>query len=250
MKAKIWLLLPSLFLTAHLNAQDFTLREILNRYYQASGGLSQVAIVRSMHMRGESLKEGQTRGQGEIVTIVKKAPDKMRITRLVGERESHLGTNGKEAWFQNAPSSGGMLEGNAAEALMRDASIQNELFRAADKGVELSLIGRQPLEVDGSQTQAYVIEALFPDGYKRLHFIHPQTFFLRRSLHLPPGTAPDEASESIYGDIRLVKDVQVAFEIHQFKSGVKQSTLYMEEVSFNTGVLDSFFDPPPAIAQN
>lgn len=228
-------------------ASAYSLRELLERYHVASGGLAQIATVRSMRMQGESVPVELKRGQGELVTIVKKDPDRIRITRVVGEQVTHLGANGKEAWYKVENGSGVLLQDQAAASLMRDASIQNELFRSADRGVTLQLLGREPLEVDGSTTQAYVIEATFQDGFKRLHFLHPQTFFLRRSIHLPPGVGRTEASESYYNDIRKVSDVLVAFEIQQFKAGELQSILYLDEVVFNAGVLDSFFDPPASL---
>lgn len=143
------------------------LREILNKHWEAMGGMRNWAQVESIRLNGTIEREGQT----VDIVIVKKRPDQIRATvtlPIPGKDDEKLQVirahDGKTAWtatrMAGAPEmKKEMLADEAAEELLADAGVLPPLIKLWREGADLTL--KEQSVVSG--VEAHVIQAI-PDG--------------------------------------------------------------------------------------
>ena len=234
------LLLACFMGSASLRAESPGLQEVLQRHYEAMGGLANLERIESMEARGY-LDSGDRRIE---VLILKKKPNKARISLRFGEQRIVKGYDGAAAWSRgpspNTPAN--PLPGEEARGFIRDAPIHGVLLQHRTRGIRLDWHGATTLE-DGQAV--WRIDAHHPNGDRNEVYLDQETY--RKVLMVTRERTGEEMRvyRAYPEDFRLVDSVWVAFRVRNYRDTLPQPTLHLQSVAFNVGIIDEIFRKPP-----
>ncbi|UCE66138.1 MAG: aspartyl protease family protein, partial [Candidatus Zixiibacteriota bacterium] len=212
--------------------------DILNRYFEASGGLGNLKAERGHYLEGELSVAGL---QGTIKTWSQK-PGRSRMEADLGIIKMIQGDNGDFKWVLD---SNGKLQKmtNPDEATIKRKKIsirmaeyeyadpESDVFKASFEGVEI---------IEGEDCYAVKIENnINNDSYTG--YYSTETFLLKKSVSIEG----DNSNDSYYDDYRDVDGLMIAFGIRQImhQTGQEQQIVLSEYVS-NPDIAPSLFNPP------
>lgn len=223
-----------------LQAQRLTVEEVLEAYVQRMGGYAALQRIQSARLIGEIQRPD---GSSNSITVLKKQPDLTRVTVDTGRLQLIQAYNGEVAWFERRigkKSEFGLMKDRDAGSFIRDAPLTNHLVRHRNmEDLQINLLEDRML----NHTPCYAVEAIFDDGSRSVHLIEKDSFLERRIFEFDDQTG--EKTILIPSQFERHGGVDFAMRIiRQNADGERLSTLQLESVDTNVGILDKAFDPP------
>jgi outer membrane lipoprotein-sorting protein len=223
---------------AFAQASENNISYVLERYIDSMGGRAALERIRSVRLSGTV---NYPDGSSHAITVIKKKPDKVRVILDTGMVRFIQAYDGETAWF--ARESGkyafhDRMRGSFAESFIREAPLENVLINPAGTEVDITL----GPDVTVARALCYQVIATFPDRSKVIHYIEKESFLERRILEFD-----DEGkliAELVPGKFETVDSVEFAMQIVRLKDDKTISTLLLDDVKTNVGILDSAFSPP------
>jgi len=247
----VWLKAATLVLIAlfsvspgHAQYTEDDVDYVIQRYVESMGGMASLQRIMSVRMSGNVEYPD---GSRHSITVLKKRPDKVRVSLDTGQVRFIQAYNGTEAWFGRKAGRNEFhdrMRGDLRDSFIREAPLENVLLSSRlqqQEEVRISL-GQ---DVTVAKKPCYQVIARFPSGAKVIHYIEKETFLERRILEFD-----DEGnlvSELVPGGFETHGGVSFATNIVRLKDGSAVSTLRLEEIDLNVGILNSAFDPPVAL---
>lgn len=211
---------------------------VIDRYIEAMGGRAALERIRSVRLGGTvAYPDGST----HAITVLKKKPNKVRVVLDTGILRFVQAYDGETAWFARESGRNSFhdrLRGSFAASFIREAPLENILVNPGETDVVISL----GPEVTVAQAPCYQVVATFPDGSKVVHYIEKESFLERRIFEYDP--EGKLLSELVPGKFETIDGVDFAMQIVRLKDGETISTLTLDEVQTNVGILDTAFSPP------
>jgi hypothetical protein len=212
--------------------------DILNRYFEATGGLDKLKAERAQYMEGELAVAGL---QG-TVKIWSQKPGRSRTDVDLGIMKMIQGDNGEFKWVLD---SNGKLQKitNPDEAAIKrkKISVLMDEYEYADPGSEVFKATFEGLDsVEGRN--CYVIKItnnINNDSFTG--YYNTDTFLLAKSVSIKG----QESGDTFYDDYRDVDGLKVAFRVKEIphQTGQEQTVDFTKYVS-NPDIDPSLFDPP------
>jgi len=213
---------------------------VIQRYVESMGGMAALQRIMSVRMSG---KVEYPDGSRHSITVLKKRPDRVRVSLDTGTIRFIQAYNGTEAWF--ARKSGrrefhDRMRGDLKETFIREAPLENVLLSSRLRDNEVSITLGPDVTV--AKELCYQVIARFPSGEKIIHYIEHDEFLERRILEYDADG--NLVSELVPGSFETHAGVSFATSIVRLKDGKTVSTLQLEEIDVNVGILNNAFDPP------
>jgi len=138
------------------------------------------------------------------------------------------------------------LTGNM-ESVMINSSYGNSAFLAPEKyGISYELKGKEV--ADGKEY--LLLERIYPDGYTTTFFIDPETYLIYKFKQESYDEMQMEIlEETVFSDYREIDGIMTAFSLTILRNGGEFAVLTLTDVSFNTGLEDSWFKMNPSLSQ-
>ena len=241
-RSAVMLALVGAFVASPTAAQDMTLEQVLERHYEAIGGVEAWKNFGSMKAVGTFALPAQ--GIEAPFTMVQKRPNKLRLEFTLQGMTGVQAYDGETAWMRMPFMTGKdeperMPDGMAAE-LKEDADIDGPLIGYEQEGHQLELVGLE--ETEG--TQAYKIKVTRQSG----SVIH---YFLDAEYYIPikvEGTRMQMGQEVQFAQILSdYKEVDGLLLPHSIASQ-PGPVITIESYQINVPVADSTFVMPAASA--
>lgn len=227
-----------LLVVSPLMGQDAYLQSILNGYYDSMGGRAALERIRSVRLIGTIEFPD---GTSQTISIVKKRPNKVRLSFSSGNQFITQGYNGTDSWVSiDGPYYSGTqaMSAELAKAFIRNAPLESSLFRGPEDGIQHSL----GPDVQLNQIECFQIISTFDDGDYQVRYIEKSTFRERRIFEY---SADGELqSEIIPSAFERFSGIDFAMKTIRLEDGINVSTIKIDTVVTNPGSLDSAFDPP------
>jgi hypothetical protein len=233
--------LPDAIAQENSNESDITY--ILNRYIKSMGGRANLQKIRSIRMEGDLIYAD---GTSHKLTVLKKKPNLVRITLDTGTLRIIQAYDGKDAWFAREQGNNLFIDrmrGQARTTFLIQAPIENILIDKRDSGAEIELLE----DVEFVRVPCYQIEARFPDGSRIIHCINKETYLEHRILQY--NREGELASEIVPSNFEFFDGILFSMNSKVVADGEEVSSLVIEEVQTNIGVLDSAFSPPTELPE-
>lgn len=216
---------------------------VIERYVEAMGGRGSLEKISSVRLSGTIRYPD---GSRHFLTVLKKKPDRIRLSINTGTLRFTQAYDGEVAWSSThfKGDSVSRLMGPAeADRFIREAPLENALINPGASGATIS---RGP-EVTLAGKPGFQLIAVYPDGSRSVFHIEKETHFERRIIEYDPNGA--FISEVIPSRFEKFSGVVFALQIiRRDASGTNLSTLVIDEVETNLGILDSAFAPPATLA--
>lgn len=219
------------------NSVEFVLKE----YYKAMGGRAALEQISSVNLRGTL---SYADGSQQLVSILKKRPNKVRLSFSTNDIRVAHAYNGTLAWTSLSSPQGSIsrrMDKDFSISFIRSAPLENALFKEFDENVRHEL-GE---DVEFGNLSFYQIYCHFSDGSYSVHWIEKESFRERRIKEYD--AKGKLLSEIIPSNFVRFAGVDFAMRIIRFENGKKVSTMDFQSVEVNPGCLDAVFDPPTSI---
>lgn len=219
-------------------ANEDNVQYVLERYIESMGGRASLESIRSVRLSGKIIYPS---GLAHNITVLKKKPDMVRVVLDTGTVRFIQAYDGKVAWFSRQAGRNAFydrMRGQLASNFIREAPLENVLIDPRETGVELSL--GEPVDV--ARQPCYQVIAQFPDGSKVIHYIEMDAYLERRIFEY--NEKGELVADLIPSKFETVQGVMFALQIVRMNNGKQVSTLKLDEVEVNVGILDTPFTPP------
>lgn len=212
--------------------------DIMDRYFNAAGGLDRLKAERSHYLEGNIKVAGL---EGTIKVWIEK-PDRSRIEFDLGVFKMIQGDNGDYNWVIDT---NGKLQKttNPDEAAVKRKEVRRRMaeYEYADRESDVFKVTYMGVEeIDGESCYVIKIENNINSDYET-DYINKDNFYLEKSVSIE-GT---ESHDSFYEDYRDVAGIKVPFRQKQIahETGQEEEMEITEYVS-NPDIEPSLFDPP------
>lgn len=210
--------------------EGLTAEQVINKYIQVMGGKEKLSQIKDETMK----LTGSMQGMNLVVTITRKAPNKLyqSIDFGVGQQKTVFdGTRGKvSAMGQEQEMTGSQLEEMKVQAAL------NSFLDYASQGIKLELAGMETI----NNKDAYKINLIYPSGKKNSQYYDANTGFLIRTnstIESPQG------SLSITIDYDDYKESNGYMVAHKMIQGTPMGSIELTLSSYevNKNVPDDLF---------
>ena len=238
MKKIILLIFLSLFLfSLTVLAPCQTTEEVMEKMIQAQGGRDTLAKIKDSTFTGtiEMIQMGLT----GAASMYQKEPNMMRMDAEVMGMTVTQAFDGETAWTIN-PQTGEISEMSEKETAYakRQALGNDALLNPQKYGITCNYTGKEKI----GEKEYLVLEQTYSDGYKATIYLDPDTYLVYKTKGLTLNQMSVEVeAESILSDYKEVEGMMIPHTITTYQDGEEYITITLTEISFNTGLEDSFF---------
>jgi outer membrane lipoprotein-sorting protein len=229
-------------LGAAAHAEDLTLDQVVERYYQAMGGEEAWSKVTAMHQKGVM----QMMGMEAPMEIWSKRPRRLRIEFTMQGMTGIQAVDGDSGW-QVMPFMGSTepepMPDDMLKAMSSDVDVDGPLFDWQEKGHQVELVGKE--DVEG--TEAYRLDLVLKGGTEITLFLDAEHFVPIRLESKASFQGQEFESTTTISDYKEVDGLMVAHSL-QAETPMGAQTITVQEVEVNPEIEDSFFAMPAPAA--
>ena len=212
--------------------------DILNKMIDAMGGRKAMEAITDQTSSG-SIELTQM-GLSGTVTNYFKRPNKTRMDIEVMGMVITQAFDGETAWMVN-PQTGSSEEmpEQMAEFAKRDSMGDDAFLNPKKHGITYTAKGKE--EVDGKE--CFVLEQKYSDGYVATLYIDAKTYLIYKTKGMNINQMGVEVEqESVMTDYKKINGLMSPHTMTQYQDGEEFLVFTLEEVKYNTGLEDSFFE--------
>lgn len=228
-----------LFCLSVLTVFDYaeTAEDIVNKMIEAQGGRKVLEGIKDSTYAGSL--EMIMMGISGSATMYQKEPNMMRMDAEVMGMTFTQAFDGQIAWMTN-PQTGATeeLPENMAQYAKREALGFSSILYPEKFGITFTYKGKEKV----GEKEYLVLEQGFADGYKMTNYIDPETYMIFKTKAMTLNQMGVEVeNETFPSDYKKVEGVMVPHTITIYQDGEEYMTITLTEISFNSGLEDSFF---------
>jgi hypothetical protein len=220
-------------------AQDLTdPHEILNKYFEASGGLERLKAERTSYFEGTLSLGGM---EGSIKAWTEK-PDRSRAEVVIGPLSMTQGDNGELEWFVDANGKVQKMT-KPDEAAQKRKEVERLMaeYEYADPASDIFTVSFEGTETV-EEVGCYVVKvanSINSDFHN--YYIGTDDFLLKKSVDIHG----EQSGDTYYGDYREVDGLLVAFRTREipYQTGEAQE-IAVTRYESNPDIEPGTFDPP------
>jgi hypothetical protein len=210
------------------------LAKILTRYYiEGFGGPEVWEKISSLKVSGNLLlKEGEFE-----LNAFQKKPDLIKVSMRDNQREWVLGYDGETAWreFPGANRKAEPMPADEARRFKHNAHFGNHLLYPFASGKTIEYMDTIPVE----GTICHQIRVTLDTDYQVDYFIDIRTYLEIKAVNTDLRTG--EVNSLVYQDYFREYGMPIARQVESFEDGEWVSSLRLDEVKVNAGVMPWMF---------
>ena len=216
-------------------AQDLTLETVLDRHFDALGGLELIQGIETMEGTGR-----MTVGPGMEAAFTRyaKRPNKVRLEIEIQGMTGVQAFDGETAWMfmpfmgQTSPE---LMPDDMAAAMLQEADMDGPLVDYASKGNQVELLGME----DG----AHKLQVTLKTGDVQYYHIDAETFLLRSVTGAMSMEGMDLEFTTTFSDFRDINGLLIPHHIDMtgMSGPGSEGVVIIESLQVNTEIDDSLF---------
>ncbi len=216
------------------------LQYVLERFLKSSGGRAEFQKLRSIRIVG---RIDFINGQSGSIVVLKKKPNMVRMTFDYGDYRVTQAYDGETAWWMQEHEAGNKIEhfkmqGQMEKSFIREAPIANALINRDIEGVDFILGPDERI----AGNNCVRIDVTFPDGSQSIHYLSKETYHEVRIVKQDPQGVVENII--VPSRFEIIDGVVFSTRISQMDAaGVIISTMFIESIETNLGLLNSAFSP-------
>jgi outer membrane lipoprotein-sorting protein len=218
-----------------LQAQDLTLETVLDRHFDALGGLEQIQGIQTMEGTGR-----MTVGPGMEAAFTRyaKRPNKVRLEIEIQGMTGIQAFDGETAWMfmpfmgQTSPE---IMPDDMAAAMLQEADMDGPLVDYLTKGNQVELMG-----MEGG---AYKLQVTLGTGDVQYYHINADTFLLDKVTGNMTMQGMDLEFETAFSDFRDVNGLIIPHHIDMtgMQGPGSEGVVIIDSLQINSDIDDSIF---------
>jgi outer membrane lipoprotein-sorting protein len=218
-----------------VQAQDLTLETVLDRHFDALGGLEQIQGIQTMEGTGR-----MTVGPGMEAAFIRyaKRPNKVRLEIEIQGMTGIQAFDGETAWMfmpfmgQTSPE---IMPDDMAAAMLQEADMDGPLVDYQTKGNQVELLG-----MEGS---VYKLQVTLGNGDVQYYHINADTFLLDKVTGSMTMQGMDLEFETAFSDFRDVNGLIIPHHIDMtgMQGPGSEGVVIIDSLQINSEIDDSIF---------
>ncbi len=215
-----------------------TLQDVLNKNYQAKGGLEKLKGIKTIYAEGKVVAQGM---EMPFKTWVK-YPDKIKMQTKFQGQTMVQAYDGKTAWWI-MPMMGPKpmpMPPSQAEQFKEQNQFRDPLVFYKELGYKLEYLGEG--EADG--TPVYKIKLSKPNGDVLIYYLDKETGLEIKADFYGKRQGREIKGENYFGDYRKVNGILFPFYIETRMGGKVVSQVTIEKIVINQPIDDAIFKMP------
>jgi len=218
--------------------------EILNRYFEAAGGINRLSAEQTSYSEG-TLTVGGMEGTIKVWT---QRPDRSRAEINLGPLKMTQGDNGRHAWVMDQNGQVQLIT-NPDEATIKRRQVRKliEEYAYLEKGSDIFTVSFEGVEsVDGNE--CYIVKiANKINNDSHTYYINTGTFNREKAVFIEDV----ESRDAIYSDYREIDGLMIPFRTQEIphQTGQTHEIIITDYIS-NPGIDSVLFEPPEAGAKD
>jgi len=239
LKPSILFLSLGLMFSVNVTAQDDSLEEILDTYFEVIGQENLIEI-QSIKQTGKIFTQGI-----EIpMEMTMKRPNMMRINANIGGADAvFMAYDGTNGWSLQ-PWTGSLdpqdLPEDQLKDAMQQADLDGALFNYAEKGHQVELQGTE--EVEGTNT--YKLKLTLKSGNILYYFIDTEAYVPIKITSKTNMQGQEIESEQFLSNYKMINGFAVAHSVETKIMGNTQMQITIDSVEVDIEIDDAFFKKP------
>jgi outer membrane lipoprotein-sorting protein len=218
-----------------------SLDEVLQRYFQAAGGLDKMKAVQATRVSGR-----MSLGQGIEATFVRtgKRPNKVRLEFTVQGVTGIQAYDGENAWMlmpfmgQTQPE---LMPPDLARSIEEEADFDGPLVDYRAKGHQVELVGRESVE----GTPAFKLKVTLKSGDVSFYYLDAEYYLPLRTESTRRFQGQELKVVTSFGDYKEVGGLMMPHAITVTGQGPGTQQLIIGKVELNPEIPDDHFRMPP-----
>ena len=246
LKKAVLLTLSGILLAGPATAQQASLQDVLNNYYEAVGGVDAWKDVQSIKASGKRMMGP---GMDAPFVMMAKRPGKIRVEFTVQGMTGVMAYDGQTAWMfmpfmgKTEPE---VMPDFMAEEIKQESDLDGPLMGYKDDGHQLELVGKE----DADGTPAYKVKVTLKNGDVQYYYLDSEHYVpikITGSRDMQGNIINYEVTLS---DYKGVGGLMMAHSISSKAQGMAaQDVITIEKVELNTALDDASFSMPKAAAE-
>ena len=235
---KLFTLFIGILIAFSMNAQDLSLNEILENYYEVCG-MDELAGLESVIMEGKTSNQGME----NTFTITILNPGRYRLdVPIQGQNMVQVFNNGS-AWMV-APWTGSLdpkdLSDDEIKRMEKQADLTGDLYNWKEKGNKLELLGKEDFE--GSDV--YKIKCVDKNEDVTTYFMDAENFVILKEESTVTMRSEEMKTQSTLSDYKEVGSMVLPHSVSTSYQGQVVSQIMITEYVLNPQVDVSIFEKP------
>lgn len=223
------------------NPQDPKLTEVLNKHYEATGGVENWDKIETMIIKGSL----HSQGTAIPMQVTYKRPNKCKARYQLGEHTLVQSFNGNLAWQTN-PLAGlpdpTLMPPEMIKYFTDNCYLDGPLINHEEKNNKIEYKG---LEDIGKNQKAHKLLVSFNSGNIQTYYLDSESFLPVKMIGEYKIDEGDSRVTMLYSDYRKVNDVVVPYFMKNTIKGPETSEgIEIQTISFNENVPDNTFNAP------
>lgn len=223
-----------------LSAQtdSYVMQRALQRYTEAYGGGRDATALSSISIEGTQTQDGNT----HEFLLRKKRPNSIRYRLGLGENSETIGYDGRTGWMQvqdGTEVTTRLLTKGELQIVKNEATFDSPLFHhLQNRYNDVEMVGRDTVEAQN----VFVYYVRESNGQRSRYYLDAQEpYVLKRELL---NDQDEVILSTYYRDYREVQGYPFAFEIENRVGDSVVSTVKVENITANPGLLSFYFTMP------
>ncbi len=239
---KLVLSLFGLFAAGIILAQDLTIEQVLDKYYNAVGQ-DKLSKVQSTKMTGKGFQMGME----FPLTVIRKRPNMSYTEVEVQGMKIISAFDGEKGWAIvpfTSPDPQDLPEEQVKSA--KEQGIDGMLFDWKNNGRKVELVGKE--DMDG--TPVYNIKVTTKDNNVYNYFLDANNFLILKTKTSVLAQGQTVDAETVFSDYRDVNGIKMPFKMSQSANGQPGIEMTYDTIQFDVPVDNAIFAKPAAGGQN
>ena len=214
-----------------------TTKEVVAKMIEAQGGRAALEKIEDLTLTGTL--EIVSMGISGSITMYRKEPDKARMDMEFMGMVMTQAFDGENAWGVD-PNTGSVqdMPEDQAKELKRMAMGNGALLHPEKFGVTFTYKGKETVE----GKDYLVVEQAYDDGHTETMYLDAKTYLVHKTKSMSANMAGVQVdTETFISDYKKVDGIMVWHTMRIVQEGEESMVMTFSEVTFNTGLEDSFF---------
>lgn len=241
MKKNIFLIgfIFSIFIFGNCFSQNID--QVLQKYYEATGGKANWEAVKSIKITGFS----NIMGMDIPYTQYVKRPGKWMIEIFVQSAKIVQAYDGSKGWMIN-PMTGSKkpaeTDDETTKIFINNSLIGGKLYNIDEMGFKVELAGKEDL----NGKEVYKVNVTDKDGVVTVFYIDADTYLITKSNSKITRMGNEFTTEIFYSNYKKVNDLMFAYLLDQKVTGsqIENQTVNIDKIEIDSDISDDIFKMP------
>ncbi len=219
---------------------SITLEEVLQKNYEARGGLEKLKSIKTLYIEGKMINTQQNLEMPMKMWF--KKPDKIRIEVEIMGKKIVQAYDGEKAWWIVpflGPEPKLMPEEQAKNVKEQKDSL-SPLVNYKERGIKIELLGKDDFE----GTEVYKLKLIYKSGKVVYYYLDAETGIELKAESFVSRGGEERKDETVFSDYKKIDGIYFPCTMEMKSGDMNSGTMSFTKIEVNEEIPDFIFEMP------